>query len=539
MAAKELSDAIQLIKSGNRQAALPILKEILQANPKDEQAWLWLYACVDKVEEKRVCLQKALEVNPDNQSTRAALQKLTEPVASVVEQISAEQATPTAPAPENKPAKRKRKWRPVVVAVELICLMFLCLVLAALFFPAAAIRLSQMVRPPAPATADPSLGYTIAPFTPGDPTATPVGSDITDPNFTVGLAAYHAEQFQSAIELMSKVIAANAKLAPPYRYRAAAYLALGQCQAGFPDVEKALQINPNYASAWAVRGALKGCIGDSEGAIPDLQKALSLDGSLAVAHHNMGAAYYQLGDFQKSLTEYTLAVGIDPGRSGAWLGQGLASYKLGWYQNCIESSTKTLEVNPQEWAAYASRAGCELLLHKTDEAAKDYATFEKNQPDGQYGIGAEHAERGDVYFTARDYVNAITDYKIAVSIMPGDAHSYCQLAYAYFETKQYQNVLDAGNTSIAINPACGGRKLLVVMARSSYALGDYDQALTYMNDAFAKYENPPLDYYYRGIIFQAAGKNAEAIQDLKQFLASNPASNEGADAQERLSKLAP
>jgi tetratricopeptide (TPR) repeat protein len=545
VASKELGDAIQLIKSGNRQAALPILKEILQENPGDEQAWLWLYACVDKVQEKRYCLQKALEINPDNQPARAALEKLAGPAPSPSGQILDKPATPAALASENKPAKRKSKWRPVVVALELICLAFLCLVLAALVFPAAAIRLSMVLptRPPgALPTANPSpISYPIAPFTPGNPTATPLGSDITDPNFTAGLAAYHAGQYQSAVNLMSKVIVANPKLAPPYRYRGMAYFNLNECKEGLSDINEALDINPVYASAWAGRGALETCLGEDAIAIQDLQKALSFDGSLAVAHHNLGAAYYRVGLFEKALAEYSLTVAIDPGRSAAWVGKGLSAYKLGFYDDCIQSSTKALEVNPKELSAYVSRAGCELILKKTDEAMQDYATFEKNHQNGQYGIGLEHGDRGDAYFVMKDYVHAIEDYKIAVSLLTGDAHSYCQLAYAYFETKQYQNALDAGNSSIAIDPRCGGRKLRVVMARSSYALGDYDQALASMKNAFAIYENPapPLDYYYRGIIFQALGKNAEAIKDLKQFLASNPASNEGADAQDRLSKLAP
>jgi hypothetical protein len=67
---------VKLIKSGNKQAALPILREITLANPRDENAWLWLYACVDSVEQKTYCLQKALEINPGNQPARKALEKL-------------------------------------------------------------------------------------------------------------------------------------------------------------------------------------------------------------------------------------------------------------------------------------------------------------------------------------------------------------------------------------------------------------------------------------------------------------------------------
>lgn len=78
MTSERLGQAITLIKAGDKQAALPILKEVLQANPQDENAWLWLYSCVDDVEQKKACLQKALQINPHNLHAHTALRKLME-----------------------------------------------------------------------------------------------------------------------------------------------------------------------------------------------------------------------------------------------------------------------------------------------------------------------------------------------------------------------------------------------------------------------------------------------------------------------------
>lgn len=77
MDSEKLSYAVQLIKSGNKSAAIPILREMILTNPKDENAWLWLYSCVDNVEQKKQCLQKALAINPNNQAAQRALAKLT------------------------------------------------------------------------------------------------------------------------------------------------------------------------------------------------------------------------------------------------------------------------------------------------------------------------------------------------------------------------------------------------------------------------------------------------------------------------------
>lgn len=77
METEQLKQAVQFIKAGNKQAALPILKQVLQADPSNESAWLWLYSCVNHRSEKKYCLQKALAINPNNTKAREALEKLT------------------------------------------------------------------------------------------------------------------------------------------------------------------------------------------------------------------------------------------------------------------------------------------------------------------------------------------------------------------------------------------------------------------------------------------------------------------------------
>jgi len=111
----KLDQAVQLIKAGNKQAALPILKELIQNEPGNEMAWLWLYSCVDAPEQKRFCLGKALEINPANDQARKALEKLTAPRLSPaiqtpapISQNGVPPAASTKLAPPKKPNSRRR-----------------------------------------------------------------------------------------------------------------------------------------------------------------------------------------------------------------------------------------------------------------------------------------------------------------------------------------------------------------------------------------------------------------------------------------------
>ena len=94
-----------------------------------------------------------------------------------------------------------------------------------------------------------------------------------------------------------------------------------------------------------------------------------------------------------------------------------------------------------------------------------------------------------------------------------------------------------------IDPTCGGSKLAEIQARSYYAMGNYDQALSYINRALSYGPGYPLGFYYRGIIYEAAGQDNEAIQNLEVFVRDAQLLKyngpEVIDAENRISKLAP
>lgn len=426
-------------------------------------------------------------------------------------------------------------------------------------------------------TSTPSSGS----FKPGDPTATPLGSDITDPDFIAGLQAFNDEDYEQVITLMSEVITRDPDLAPPYRYRGIAYLSFNQCDESLADFNQALSINPDYAYAWAGHAMANRCLGNEMQKLLDFQKALSLDPSLAFVHHNLGVDYFNDGNYEKSLEEYSLAVAIDPNRAGAWSGKAEALFKLGRYQECIENASKALEVDPTEWLAYSDRAFCKDFMGDFAGAIPDYKMYIDNSGDAGasywYNLGlaqrkmedydsaiasytkaleldpeyyeayinrgyvyrlqkkyskaltdysqalefgeilTAYSGRGDTYYESEEYNKAIEDYKKVLQINPSDAHAYCYISLSYFELKKYQDSIDAAEASHSIDAGCGGRQLLETEARSYYALKNYDQALVFINKALALGEYP-LGLYYRGMIHQAAGKNQEAIQDLETFL---------------------
>jgi len=85
---------ITALKAGDKKAAQQFLGRAVQANPQDEQAWLWLSAAVEGDERRQACLERVLGINPDNEAAQRGL--------AAIQQRQAQQSPE--PAPTSPPA---------------------------------------------------------------------------------------------------------------------------------------------------------------------------------------------------------------------------------------------------------------------------------------------------------------------------------------------------------------------------------------------------------------------------------------------------
>jgi len=67
---------IAALKAGKRDEARRLLLQLVEAEEHNEQAWLWLSGAVETDEERRICLENVLTLNPNQQTARYGLEKL-------------------------------------------------------------------------------------------------------------------------------------------------------------------------------------------------------------------------------------------------------------------------------------------------------------------------------------------------------------------------------------------------------------------------------------------------------------------------------
>jgi hypothetical protein len=87
-----LQKGIRAARRGRKEPAQQLLNQVVQADPNNEEAWLWLSRVVDDPLQRAECLQRVLAINPDNQWAAEQLAELQAGAAP-------EAAAPAAPAP--------------------------------------------------------------------------------------------------------------------------------------------------------------------------------------------------------------------------------------------------------------------------------------------------------------------------------------------------------------------------------------------------------------------------------------------------------
>jgi tetratricopeptide (TPR) repeat protein len=107
-----LAEGIRALKAGQKERACELLTQVVTEDEENEPAWLWLSGAVDSDEDRRICLENVIAINPDNQAARKGLARLgpapmqfaeDEPLPIVIAKSAAKSDAPFLPPPEEKP----------------------------------------------------------------------------------------------------------------------------------------------------------------------------------------------------------------------------------------------------------------------------------------------------------------------------------------------------------------------------------------------------------------------------------------------------
>jgi hypothetical protein len=71
-----MEQAIAHVIAGELDEGRTLLEQVLEQDPMNDRAWVWLSGCVEGEMQRRICLQQALRANPNNQAALDGMQLL-------------------------------------------------------------------------------------------------------------------------------------------------------------------------------------------------------------------------------------------------------------------------------------------------------------------------------------------------------------------------------------------------------------------------------------------------------------------------------
>ena len=113
-----LREGINAVKAGELDKARTLLMQVVEQDEANEPAWLWLSGVVETDEDRRICLENVLALNPNNSAAQRGLAKLgpavkgPQPEQAPTEIIMRRERAPNSPAAAILyPEKQIEEWR--------------------------------------------------------------------------------------------------------------------------------------------------------------------------------------------------------------------------------------------------------------------------------------------------------------------------------------------------------------------------------------------------------------------------------------------
>lgn len=175
------------------------------------------------------------------------------------------------------------------------------------------------------------------------------------------------------------------------------------------------------------------------------------------------------------------------------------------YEGALEAYRESLRVHPNNVNAILNTGYCYLKLGKLDEAEHYFKLFLKFMPDVQKGYN----NLGIIYFSKKDYAQAIACYKKAAELDPSYAEAHFNLANVYRSQGKTQEALQEYETALKIKPALNDVRSILINAYVD--MGDFAKAENTIAPLLQKKETAVEGHMLLGGIYQQNGLYEKAL----------------------------
>ena len=185
---------------------------------------------------------------------------------------------------------------------------------------------------------------------------------------------------------------------------------LGRLDEALASYTQAIALKPDYAEAHSNLGKTLKKLGRLNEALASYTQAIALKSDFAEAHFNLGNTLHELGGLGEALVSYKHAIALKPDYAGAHNNLGIALKELGRLDEALASCRQAIALKPDYAEAHFNLGKTLKELGRLDEALASYTQAIALKPDYPSAKHMLAALIGETTATAPlDYVESLFD----------------------------------------------------------------------------------------------------------------------------------
>ena len=236
-----------------------------------------------------------------------------------------------------------------------------------------------------------------------------------------GHQSFQTGDFREAVECFTRAIRLKPNVAAGYRYRAMAYLEMGQRVDALNDLDQAVRIRSDDPMLYADRARVLFRQRSYPAAIADCTRALELDDGLAPLYGLRGECHAANGDTRQAFADIAVALARDPDNAADYLlARTELHLELEDPDAALADGEEAIRRSPDNPNGYQARGMAYRMAGQFADADADFTRvleLDANRP-------LTRLARATVRLGVRNYAGAAADCDAVLAVLPATAKAF-------------------------------------------------------------------------------------------------------------------
>lgn len=336
-------------------------------------------------------------------------------------------------------------------------------------------------------------------------------------NYQRGIEAIQEEKMGDALEYFNKDISDNPKSGYPYMWVSYIYLAHDEYGKALDAANMAVKLLPKKDTeyltfAYGYRSKTYLCLGDTAKALADCAAAIKVDPKNTDLYNDRAQIYYELKKYDLADADYRKMTELKPGDVMGYMGLGRNANAQEHWEDAIKQFDYVTKLSSEYSSGYSFRAESYIGLEKWNEATDDIVKALNLDWDRKAHYLA---------LTVKEpaFTMLVAKLKVQSVKTPNEATWPYIIGTMYEQAKDYGKAIEYYTQA---NSKDASEQILQKIATCHYRLGNYEDALTYINQALNMDSTNVNFMAQKANIYYESGDAKAAVTEWDKVLSMQP-----------------